>query len=390
MKEEQKVVTTPSLTVNQLDQTEKNRNQVIVRTSVIGIVANVFLVIFKAMIGVLSNSIAVILDAVNNLADALGSIITIIGTKLAGKRPDQKHPFGYGRIEYLSAMVLSAIVLYAGVTSLIESIKKIIHPETPDYSMVSLIIIAVAVVVKLVLGQYVKKTGEKVNSNALIASGTEAGFDAIVSASVLACAIFYMFTKVSLEAYIGVIISILIAKSGLEILIETINELLGQRADAELAKSVKRAILADPEVRGAYDLIFNNYGPEHDYASVHIELPDTMTVKEVDEITRRISQKVYCETGVVLTAVSIYSYNTKNPKIIEMRDHIFRTVLAHDYALQVHGFYVEEEIKVVRLDVVLTFDVEPQETMGCLREELKGIYPEYEFYLTPDIDVTDL
>ncbi|MBQ7466111.1 MAG: cation diffusion facilitator family transporter, partial [Oscillospiraceae bacterium] len=126
-------------------EAQGSRDSVIVRTSIIGIVANVFLAGFKAAIGLLSHSIAVTLDAVNNLSDALSSVITIVGTKLAGKQPDQKHPLGYGRIEYLSAMVVAAIVLYAGVTSLVESVKKIIHPEAADYSTVSLIIIASAV-----------------------------------------------------------------------------------------------------------------------------------------------------------------------------------------------------------------------------------------------------
>ena len=127
-----------------------NRDRTIIRTSVIGILTNVFLATFKAVIGLISNSIAVTLDAVNNLSDALSSVITIVGTKLAGKLPDKKHPLGYGRIEYLSAMVVSGIVLYAGITSLVESIKKIINPETPQYSTISLVIIAVAVIVKVV------------------------------------------------------------------------------------------------------------------------------------------------------------------------------------------------------------------------------------------------
>ena len=145
------------------------RDQVIIKTSIIGIITNVLLAAFKAFVGIVSNSIAVTLDAVNNLSDALSSIITIVGTKLAGKLPDKKHPFGYGRIEYLSAMIVSGIVLYAGITSLVESFKKIIHPETPDYSTVSLVIIAVAVLVKIVLGKYVKSQGEKVNSCSLVA-----------------------------------------------------------------------------------------------------------------------------------------------------------------------------------------------------------------------------
>ncbi|MBO7540584.1 MAG: cation diffusion facilitator family transporter, partial [Bacteroidales bacterium] len=167
----------------------KNREQVIVRTSVVGILANVALAAFKAFVGFLSNSIAVVLDAVNNLTDALSSVITIVGTKLAGKPADRKHPFGYGRVEYLSTLVIAIIILYAGITAMVESVKKIITPDTPDYSTVSLVIIAVAVVVKVVLGLYVKSTGQRVNSDSLVASGKDALMDSIISLSTLVAAV---------------------------------------------------------------------------------------------------------------------------------------------------------------------------------------------------------
>ena len=161
----------------------KSRDAVIVRTSVIGILANVFLAAFKAFVGLTAHSIAIVMDAVNNLSDAASSVITIVGTKLAGKEPDRKHPFGYGRIEYLSAMIISILVLYAGVTAFVESVKKIINPEAPDYSVLSLIIVAVAVLVKIVLGRYVKRVGEKVNSDSLVNSGEDATLDSIISAT---------------------------------------------------------------------------------------------------------------------------------------------------------------------------------------------------------------
>jgi len=165
-----------------MDSAERER--VIVRTSIIGIVANVLLVAFKAVVGLAANSIAIVLDAVNNLTDALSSVITILGTKLAGKSPDRDHPLGHGRYEYLSAMVIVAIVLYAGITSLVESVRKIIEPEVADYSFVTLVIVAAAVVVKIVLGRYVSAKGKQVDSGSLIASGKDALFDSAISASV--------------------------------------------------------------------------------------------------------------------------------------------------------------------------------------------------------------
>ena len=370
-------------------ETGVSRDRVIVKTSIIGIIVNLFLSAFKAAVGLFSNSIAVVLDAVNNLSDALSSVVTIIGTKLAGRHADKKHPLGHGRIEYISAVIVSAIVLYAGITSAVESVKKIIHPEEPDYSVVSLIIIGVAVAAKLILSQYVKKKGKDVNSGALEASGKDAFFDAVLSLSVLTSALIFTFTGLSLEAYVGVVISIVIIKAGIEMLLEALDDILGHRADAELSREIKKLLNEEEEVRGAYDLIVNNYGPDRNYASVHLELPDTMTVKDVDILTRRVQQKVYKETGVILTGVGVYSYNTTDDEAARIRNEVQELVLSHEWALQVHGFYLDIEKKDMRFDVVMSFDIEGREGVRILMEELTPRFPDYTIRIAPDIDVTD-
>lgn len=366
-----------------------DREKIIVRTSVIGIITNVFLAAFKAAVGLISHSIAVILDAVNNLSDALSSVITIIGAKLGAKKPDKKHPLGYGRIEYLSSMMVAAIVLYAGITSLVESVKKIIHPEAADYQTVSLIIIAVAIVAKLLLGGYVKKQGEKVNSGALIASGKDASFDAIISASVLASAVIFLLWGISLEAYVGVIISAVIIKAGVEMMIETLNDIIGQRGDPEISKRIKHLVNEEPEVRGAYDLTLFNYGPDKHYGSVHIELPDTMTVDEVDALTRKVQLKVFQNTGVILTGVGVYSYNTTNDEAAVIRNTIQKKIMSHDWALQMHGFYVDTINKTIRFDVVVSFDIDHREALSIMQEEVRELYPDYAIHIVPDVDVSD-
>ena len=366
-----------------------DRDKVIIRTSITGIIANVFLAAFKAAIGLISNSIAVTLDAVNNLSDALSSVITIFGAKYAGKRPDKKHPLGHGRAEYLSALIVAAIVLYAGITSAVESVKKIIHPEAADYSVVSLVIIAVAVVVKIILGQYVKSQGEKVNSGALEASGADAMFDAVLSFSVLVSAVIFMVLHISLEAYVGVVIAIFIIKSGIEMMSETLDDILGRRPDAELTKAIKHVLNEEPEVRGAFDLFLNDYGPDRYYASVHLELPDTMTVEQVDILTRRVQARVYKETGVILTGVGVYSYNTKNDEAAEIRNNVMKAVLSHDWALQVHGFFVDTQKREMRFDVVMSFDIDPKEGIETICKEVKALYPDYSVVAAPDVDLTD-
>ena len=365
-----------------------SRDKVIIRTSVIGIAANVLLAAFKAVIGLASNSIAVVLDAVNNLSDALSSIITIVGTKLAGKLPDKKHPLGYGRVEYLSAMLVSGIVLYAGITSAVESVKKIFHPEKPDYSVISLVIIAVAVLVKIVLGRYVKAQGEEVNSGSLVASGSDAMFDAILSSSVLASAIIFKVSGISLEAYVGAVISVIIIKSGVEMMMETLDQILGERAEKEITDKIIAIMKEEKDVRGAYDLVLHNYGPDKHLGSVHIELPDHMTVREVDRLTRKLEARVYRETGVIMTGVGLYSYNTGDTEAAKIQNDVQERVLAHDWALQLHGFYVDTETKEMTFDVVMSFDIRPREGLQILYEEMCKAYPDYKIVIAPDVDVS--
>lgn len=368
---------------------DKSRNRVIIRTSIISIATNVLLAAFKAVVGIVSNSIAVTLDAVNNLSDALSSIITIVGTKLAGRTPTKKHPLGYGRIEYLSAMIVAGIVLYAGITSAVESVKKIIWPEEADYSTVSLIIIAVAVLVKVLLGTYVRRQGRLSNSGSLVASGSDALFDAVLSASVLASALIFLYTGLSLEAWVGALISVFIIKSGIEMMRETLDELLGQRADSELTKQVKKILCEEPAVSGAYDLVIHNYGPSLNLASVHLELPDTMTVQEVDDITRRLTAKVYKETGILLAGVGVYSCITCNEVAAQVQHEVRRLVLAHDWVLQMHGFYLNAETRQMHFDAVLDFGIQPAEAQRILQDELHAAFPDYEIYVAIDINVSD-
>ena len=366
-----------------------DREKAIVKTSVIGIITNVLLVGFKAFVGLVSNSIAVILDAVNNLSDALSSVVTIIGAKLGAKQPDKKHPLGYGRIEYLSSMIVAALVLYAGITSLVESVKKIIHPETAEYNAVSIIIISVAIVVKLLLGLYVRKQGKKFNSGALSASGSDALFDAILSSSVLASAVVYLIWGVSLEAYVGVIIAGFIIKAGIEMMIETLNDIIGKREDAETTKELKKIICEEDAVLGAYDVTLFNYGPNKNYGSVHIELPDNLSVDDVDRITRKIQLDVFHKTGIILTGIGVYSYNTSDDEAARMRNEIQKTVMAHEWALQMHGFYADTEKKTVRFDVVLSFDIERKKAIETLYGDVKALYPDYDALIVPDVDITD-
>lgn len=370
--------------------TQSNRDRTIIRTSIIGILANVFLAAFKAVVGLTSNSIAIVMDAVNNLSDAASSVITIVGTKLAGKEPDRKHPFGYGRIEYLSAMVISLLVLYAGITAFVESMKKILHPDTPDYSTAALVIVAVAVVVKIVLGRYVKHIGETVNSDSLVNSGEDATLDSVISASTLVAAAVYLLFHISLEAWLGAVIALVIIKSGFEMLGETLSKILGERADMQLARDIKGTITTYPEISGAYDLVLHNYGPDSFNGSVHIEVPDTLSADYLDRLIRKVTVDVYQKHNVILTAIGVYSINTKDEEAAEVREKVFRIVTANPYVLQMHGFYLNKEEKTIRFDIVVSFDAKNRrQVYQEVCENVQKEFPDYTLQVAMDIDFSE-
>ena len=361
------------------------RESKIIKTSIIGIVVNLILVAFKAVIGILTNSIAITLDAVNNLTDALSSIITIIGTKLAGKAPDKNHPYGYGRIEYFSSVIISAIVLWAGITALMESWPKIFNPDITNYTTVSLVIIAVAVVVKFVLGQYVKRVGENINSQALVASGSDAFFDAILSLSTLVAAIISIFFHISLEGILGVIISIVIIKASIDMLRETLDSMIGARVDSELSKNIKESICEVPGVYGAYDLSLHNYGPEDMQGSVHIEVDDTLTALDIHNLTRVIQGKIFSEFSIALT-IGIYA---RNDKYEEIHKDLSEIVSEYEEVLEIHGFLVIEEKNLVMFDIIVDFDADREKVKQEILEKIKAKYPQFNYCMIDDYDLSD-
>ena len=339
-----------------------NRNSQIIRTSWIAIAANVLLAGFKAAVGILANSVAIVMDAVNNLSDALSSVITIVGTKLSQRPADREHPFGHGRIEYFSAIIIAVIVLSAGVTSLIESAKKIIHPVQPEYTHTTLVVIVVAIVVKLVLGRYVRNKGVQLNSDALIVSGSDALFDAIITLATLVSAGVMLLWGVSLDGILGVLISIVIIKAGIEMLSSPVNELLGTSIPAEITNQIKKEVSEYEGVHGVYDLILHNYGPNMKIGSLHINVDDTMTAHEIHGLTRKISMQMFERHGIVLT-IGVYAIATGDNKRTELQTKVLKALNSRKDIVQVHGFYYSEKEKTISVDVVPDFAVHDEKTL---------------------------
>ena len=357
-----------------------DRSKQIIRTSWIGIGANVLLAGFKAAVGVLASSVAIVMDAVNNLSDALSSVITIVGTKLSQRPADRKHPFGFGRIEYFSAIIIAVIVLSAGITSLIESVKKIIEPTEPSYTTVTLIVIIVAIAVKIILGLYVKRKGEQLKSDALTASGADALFDAIITLATLVSAGVMLLWNVSLDGILGALISVVIIKAGIEMLAGPVNDLLGTSIPAELASQIKKEVSEFEGVHGVYDLILHNYGPDVKIGSLHISVYDTMNAHDIHGLTRKISTIMFERHGIIMT-VGVYAVATGDNKRTELQNKIIQTLAANEEIVQVHGFYYSEK------DNMLSVDVVPDDTTHDDAALVAKLTAQIE-PLTPGIQVT--
>ena len=364
-----------------------DRNKIIVKTSIYGIIMNIVLVIFKAIIGFAVNSIAIILDAVNNLTDVLSSVITIIGTKLANKQPDKKHPYGHGRIEYFTSVIIAAIIFYAGIVAIKESFDKIINPGQTDYSLISMLIISVAVIIKFVFGKYFKNIGTKVNSQSLIASGQDAFMDSVLSFSTLIAAIINYIWNLSLEGYLGIIIGLFIIRSALEILKEAVDSILGVRADGDLSKEIKEKINLFKDVQGTYDLNLHNYGPSSIIGSAHIQVRNDMTAEEIHILTREIEYEIYREYGIAFT-LGIYAANNSG-EYGKMKRAIEKIIKEYPSVLQIHGFYVDKENNIY-FDLIIDFDERDREQIkNEISQRLKEKYPEYNYNIILDSDITD-
>lgn len=365
---------------------EGTRSRQIIRTSILGIVANVLLAAFKAAVGLVAGSIAIVMDAVNNLTDALSSVITIIGTKLSERPPDRQHPFGHGRIEYFSAMAIALIVLAAGVASLIESVKKIIHPVEPEYTSATLTVVVIAIVVKLLLGRYVKRQGDRLKSDALRASGADALSDAAVTLATLVSAILLLLCHVNLDGIFGTLISLVIIKTGVEMLGAPVSQLLGKSASRDLVAAIRQRVIQQFGVQGVYDIILNYYGPNTIIGSMNVSVPDTMTAREIHGLSRAIATDLMKTYGMV-TNVGVYA--TCTGALGQFQTRVMRAALACPHVVQAHAFYVYEEDNVITLDIVPDDEITDDDAFAAdISAALRQQFPAYTFQIIIDHNYT--
>lgn len=375
---------------NMIAEKDNKREKAILRMSAIGILANLALAFTKALVGWTAHSTAVVLDALNNLTDSLYSLIILIGGKLAFKEADREHPYGHGRIEYLSAMSISLIILFAGITSLYTSFQKIRRPVAPAYSLMTIGILALTVGVKVIMSQLFRRTGRAYRSDALSDAGMDALYDVLISlATIIGAAVFLKF-GFSPEAPLSLLISFVIIKSGLGMLKKTLNDIIGIRQDPSLSRRLTAYIASYSEVRGAYDLILHGYGPESLSGSVQIEVPARLTAPEIDRLTRKIKRDVYKEFYVTLDAIGIYAFDTNNEEAKKMWETITKVVIAHDHVKQLHGFLLDEETKSIMFDIIIDFETPDRKSLyEHILSDVKNLYPDYRLYVLLDPDYSD-
>ena len=336
--------------------TAAERTGIINRTAILGIVVNVLIAGVKIAAGLLASSIAIVSEGVNNAADALTSVLTMVGTRLAGRHPDAKHPFGYGRIEYLTGLVVAVVIIVSGVQMLIESVKLIFRPEELSISYVSLAIVAVSAVVKFFLGLYTIARGRVVQSDALVGVGLECRGDSYISIITIGVAVVFLLTGVSLDAYAGVVMSAIILKAGVEVLLKIVSELIGRPGEKELATKIYQLVRATPGVVGAADMMLHNYGPNAWSGSVNVEIDHAKSVGEVYAMLHELQLGIMHEEHVTMV-FGVYAVDDDHVETRRIRRTIVEYVKAHEHVKSFHAVYLEPGTNRLYCDLVVDYEL---------------------------------
>lgn len=356
---------------NKDNVTDKNvREHYTVLCGVLGIICNVFLFGVKLVIGLILNSIAIMGDAINNLSDTGSCFVAIIGAKLSNQKPDAEHPYGHGRIEYISSLIVSFFIIIVGVELFKSSLKKIIHPEEVKFNLILIIILAVSMLVKLWMYSYNKYVGKKINSDVLLANSKDSINDVLSTSGIIIATIFASFISFPIDGIIGLIVSLIIVYGGFSIARETVGTLLGKSAEKDLVKKIENELISADSIIGVHDLMVHDYGPGRIFASVHAEVPADADIIHAHEIIDGLEKKVKSELNIELV-IHMDPIVINDDKINEMKALIKGIVESENKNFSIHDFRMTDGEKNVNLifDLVVDFKTTESEK-NCIIEKI--------------------
>ena len=369
---------------------EKTRNAYIYLGSIVGIICNLILSIIKITVGVISSSVSIMADGFNNLSDMASSLITMVGIKLANMPADKEHPFGHGRMEYLSALVVAFMVMLVGAQFIKSSVDRILNPTKVSFEIIPFILLLISLILKLWLSRFNKYVGEKINSSALKAASVDALGDVFTSSCVIISFLTSKFTTIPIDGYVGVLVSLAILYAGYSLVKDTISPLLGEAPDEELVKAIKQGVLSYDNIIGVHDLIIHNYGVGKCMASIHAEIPsniDLVTIHEIiDTAEREISQKLNIYLVIHMDPMCIH-----DEKINAIKGDVQKILFKYDQIKSMHDFRITEGKNQTNIifDIEVNFDevntVEKEEELRKnLEEGIKKLNPLYNCIITID------
>lgn len=348
-----------------LKQNPNSRESVVIIIATLGILVNLVMAIVKIGIGMASSSMAIMSEGINNATDSATSLLTIIGTKLAGKHPTKDHPFGFGRIEYLTSIIIAILIIITGYELLTGSVDKILHPEPIEITYTTIAIIAFSAIVKLALGQYTIKEGKRIDSGSLVAVGLENRADSIVSVITILSSLAFLLFDISLDAHAGVLTSLFILKAGFDVIQETLSELLGRKGDKEIAASLYKIIRKEPIIYNVADMMLHNYGPDSYSGSVNIEVDNKYSLSEIYTAIHKLQLKIMHDMNITMV-FGIYAIDQDHELLVEMRQYIANFIRKKEHVLSYHALYIHPDNNDIYCDIVVDYDLKDWD---ALRED---------------------
>ena len=345
--------------------------------SVVGVICNIILCLTKIIIGYLISSISVMSDGFNNLSDAASSVISFIGTKVSVRPADKEHPFGHGRAEYISAFIVAFLVVQVGITCFTNAIKKIFSPEEVIYNKYIIYILIASVLVKLWLAFFNRKIGKEINSNVMKAVSVDAFGDSIITISTIISIVIGYYTKIVIDGYMGLVISVFVIISGVKIAKETMEPLLGEAIDKDIYTSIIDKIEKYEGVIGVHDLILHNYGPSKAMATVHVEFPSDVSLPTAHEVVDKIEKDILEELNIPLV-IHVDPVDTKDKEYDEIRKSVILIVKSIEEKASIHDLRLVREYGQIRIifDMILPFDYNEEESKvvkSRIKQQLKEI-----------------